>query len=94
MPPLERDEVEAGLKKKGFAEEDGDHRFYKLKVGERYTGIFTKTSRGKKYKTLGDDLVSAMAKQIKLTRKEFIDLVSCPMSHEQYLALLKERDEL
>lgn len=56
MPPLDRDDVEAGLKKKGFTEEDGDHRFYKLNVGDKYTGIFTKTSRGKKYKTLGDDL--------------------------------------
>jgi hypothetical protein len=94
MPSLERDDVETSLKKKGFLEEDGDHRFYKLMVEGKYTGIMTKTSRGKKYKTLSDDLVSLMARQLKLTKKQFVDLVNCPLTLDEYVALLRRSGEL
>lgn len=94
MPSLERDDVEASLKRKGFVEEAGDHKFYRLVVGGQTTGICTKTSRGKKYKTLGKDLVGHMAKQLFLTTKQFQQLVECTLSHEEYVALLQSRDEL
>jgi hypothetical protein len=92
--PLERAHIEAGLRSKGFVEEERDHRFYTLVVNGRYTGIWTKTSRGTGYKTLGDNLVAKIARELKLSRKQFEDLVQCPMSFEQYVAHLRERDEL
>lgn len=59
------------------------------------TGIYTMTSRGgKKYRTLGNDLVSSMAKQLRLQTKEFVKLIDCTMTGKAYLALLEERDEL
>jgi len=96
VPSLERDDIESSLRKKGFLEEDGgDHRSFRLMYQGKYTGIFTKTSRGsKKYKTLSSDLVSKMALQLKLTTKEFASLVECSMSGDQYVALLEEREEL
>lgn len=94
MPSLKRDDVEASLKRKGFAEEERDHRFYKLVVGGKYTGIFTKTSRGKSHKTLTNILVNQMAKQVKLTTQEFVGLVDCSLSEAQYVDLLRQRDEL
>lgn len=94
MPSLERDDVEASLKRKGFVEENRDHRFFKLFVNGKYTGIYTKTSYGKKYKSLGKSLVSDMAKQLYLTTKQFESLVDCTLSGEGYLELLRQRGEL
>jgi hypothetical protein len=91
--PLDRTDIEAGLKKKGFVEEDRDHRFYALVVEGHYTGIMTKTSKGTGHKTLGDNLVGLMARQLKLTKKQFVDLVTCPLSLDDYVALLKQTGE-
>ncbi|GMV15498.1 MAG: hypothetical protein AMXMBFR56_37220 [Polyangiaceae bacterium] len=95
MPSLERDAIESSLTKKGFKEEPGgDHRFFRLIVDGKYTGIVTKTSRGgKKYRTLGDNLVKKMATQVQLTTQEFVKLVECTMTAEEYVALLRERGE-
>lgn len=94
MANLERDEIEAGLLRKGFAEAPGDHKYFKLYVDGKYTGIQTKVSRGKKYKTLGDDLISVMARQLKLTKGQFLDLIRCPLSRDAYLALLEQAGQL
>lgn len=95
MPSLERDDIEAGLKKKGFVEADTgrDHRFYKLYVAGKYTGIQTKTSRGTKYKTISTGLVAHMARELKLTSKQFQDLIRCPLSFEGYVELLGQSGE-
>lgn len=93
MPALERDDVEASLRQKGFEQEENDHKFFKLMVGGQYTGIYTKTSRGKKYKTLGNDLVGKMARQLRLTTGQFVELVECSISYEQYVVLLRELGE-
>ncbi len=96
MPTLERDDVVSSLCKKGFTEQaGGDHRYFRLILDGKDTGIFTMTSRGgKKYRTLGNDLVSSMAKQLKLPTKEFVKLVDCTMTGAEYLALLAEKGEL
>lgn len=90
--PLDRSDIEASLKKKGFVEVDGSHRFYTLMVDGRKSGITTMTSKGTKYKTLGDPLVAAMARELKLNKKQFIQFVDCKISGEEYLVLV--RDEL
>lgn len=41
--------------------------------------------------TLYDKLISKMAKQVKLNRNEFIDLVNCPLTKEKLLKIYKER---
>ena len=94
MPSLKRDQVESSLERKGFTLDAGDHRYFKLMYQGKYTGIFTKTSRGTKYKTLGDDLVKKMAHQIKLTTKQFVEFVDCKMSGEDYIRVLDAADEL
>jgi hypothetical protein len=92
---LEREDVEAALKKKGFAEEnDGDHKYFRLCIEGRYTGIFTKTSRGTKHRTIGPDNVTAMAKQVKLTAKAFRALVECSLTGESYVNELRQRQEV
>jgi len=91
---LPRDLVKENLPKKGFQELGGDHEFYHLFVDGKKTAIFTKVSRGSKYKILGNDLVLSMAKQCKLTTGDFRKLVECTLSHSAYLDKLKESGHL
>jgi predicted RNA binding protein YcfA (HicA-like mRNA interferase family) len=88
MPRSAR-EVAANLERKGFIADDGDHTFYRLFVDGKNTGIRTKISHGEK--EIHDGLLSQMAKQTRLVRKEFLDLIDCPMTGSQYIELLRER---
>ena len=90
--PRDAREVAANLKRKGFTPDDGDHTFYRLFVDGKNTGIRTKISHGEK--EIHDGLLGQMAKQTKLVKKEFLELVDCPMTLERYLELLRERDHL
>jgi hypothetical protein len=87
--PLERGVVAAALTFKGFKSIEGDHTFfiYYSQAGKKST-VRTKTSHGSGYKDIADHLVSQMAKQCKLTTKEFKDLVDCPLSRQEYEAKL------
>jgi len=47
-----------------------------------------KISHGEK--EIDDNLLSIMARQVKLTKKLFIDLIDCPLSEEQYVKHLRD----
>jgi|SRR5665213_327689 len=76
-------------KSKGFQLKEGDHAFYRLFIDGKNSGIRTKISHGEK--EIHDGLLGQMAKDTKLAKREFLDLVDCPMMHGQYLAILRER---
>jgi hypothetical protein len=44
-----------------------------------------------KNQDIGAPLLNAMAKELGLTTREFVDLVKCPLSTEDFLAAKKER---
>jgi predicted RNA binding protein YcfA (HicA-like mRNA interferase family) len=81
--PRKQDEVEKSLLKKGFLAGGGDHNFffYHSKAGKK-TIVRTKTSHGGK--DIDDNLLSQMAKQCKLTNKDFGQLIDCPLSRDDY----------
>ena len=83
--PLDRRLVEAGLLAKGFHKVDGDHSFfiYYDRNGNK-SPVRTKTSHGTSSKQLNDDLVSKMARQCRLSPKDFKDLATCPLSRDAY----------
>lgn len=84
--------VEAALKKKGFTLREGDHHYFCLLDEQgRPTRIITKTSHSPKHKDLGDPLLGEMAKQLHLTKREFVELIDCALSEGQYRARLKEK---
>ncbi len=87
-------DVEAALKKKGFRQDDGDHHwfFYWTAEGKK-TPVRTKTSHGGT-KDLGDGLLKEMARQVRISKVQFLDLVDCPMNRDQYQQLLKDGDYL
>lgn len=90
---IERKIVEIGLQQKGFRKDDRDHHFfiYWAENGKK-TSIMTKTSHGSAYKTLGDNLVSQMARQCNIPTQSFLDLINCPLSRTDYENDLKERN--
>lgn len=49
----------------------------------RRTEIRTRVSHGRD-RDISDDLLSKMAKQCKLSRQDFNQLVDCPMDREEY----------
>lgn len=92
---LERTLIRENLPRKGFHETDSrSHIFYHLYHNGKKTHIRTQVSRGSKYKVLSSNLVSAMARQCKLTSRSFCDLVECHLSGDDYIAILRDQGEL
>jgi len=77
------------LRKKGFEEVAGDHRYLVL-VHKGKEVLHTKVSHGSK-KDIDDYLIKLMSYQCRLDKKQFLDLARCPLSKEAYLELLKEQ---
>lgn len=88
MPKKARDVI-AGLTQKGFQAKENDHTFLHLFVDGRKTAVYTKVSHGEK--EIGDKLLGLMARQIRLSRREFLDLIECPLSHDAYIVLLRNK---
>ncbi|MHB8118996.1 MAG: hypothetical protein ACYDHX_09770 [Methanothrix sp.] len=86
---LKRNEVEHGLKRKGFEKRDNDHRYLTLYVDGRKE-VSTKVGQGDNFDIRSDE-IGFMAKQLGITNQNFIDLVKCPLSVEKYLKIRKER---
>ena len=85
--------ISSSLQNKGFRAIESDHTYYWFFLNDIRTHIKTKISHGKS--EYGDNLLSAMRKQLKLnSASELKDLIYCPMSQEDYIELLEERDEL
>ena len=84
--------VDAALRKKGFLRSvDSDHLVYRLFGSNGELFARTKISHGMLGSSLSADLISKMAKQTRLTKKEFLDLIDCPMNEEQYRKILAEK---
>jgi len=82
-------EIKDSLIKKGFISEQRDHTYLFLHVAGRKSSIHTKISHG--IKEYGDTLLSFMSRQLQLSTKQLNDLLDCPLSYEDYLAILKEK---
>jgi hypothetical protein len=81
-------DVGAGLLKKGFSIRENDHTFYHLFIDGKKTIVSTKISHGEK--EIGDRLLGMMARQLRLTKRNFLDLVDCPLTLDEYVKLLRE----
>jgi hypothetical protein len=84
--------IDSALCKKGFRRETGgDHICYFLldEYGED-TDIKTKASHGAMGDTVSTNLISRMARQLHLTKKQFLDLIDCPLNEEGYRQVLRK----
>ena len=90
--PKDRRAVESALLRKGFIKEEGDHHyFYYCTTDGKRTSIRTKTSHS--MREISDPLLSAMARQVKLTRPELLKLVECTLSRDEYESHLFPENE-
>lgn len=87
MPRKQRD-IATGLKSKGFNEDSSGHHIYYilLDADGRKSTIKTKMSHQSGGAEISDNLIGKMARQVKLSTREFLNLVDCPLSREEYLA--------
>lgn len=89
---LDKSKAYKNLKKKGFIDSDNhspDHKYLEFYFEGRLI-LYTKLSHGSK-KDLDDYLIKQMSSQCKLDKKNFADLVNCPLSEEQYIKKLLEQ---
>lgn len=87
---IDRRKIESSLRKKGFVEEGGSHKYFHHIVNNKYTGAYTFLSRGSGYKTYGVSLLKVMKKELRLDTLEQVKrLLECPMDGEEYNSILK-----
>jgi hypothetical protein len=95
MSSVERRDVMRNLPKKGFEKRDGHHIYFHLVVDGKITGIKTWVSHSASVKTISGGLLTAMKKQLRLERtSDFVDLIACPMTGEQFIRILRENGHL
>jgi len=92
MSPRQTRLIRVSLLKKGFVEVNNHHHFFWLEINGKRTTVHTYFSNGEQ--ECGDWHQGQMAKQLKLCRKEFDDLINCPLKRETYIGLLKERQAI
>lgn len=68
------------LLKKGFEEKHSSHVHLIFFIDGKKTSIFTFISHGKK--EISDNLMHKMARQLRLSHKQFCELVDCSMNGE------------
>lgn len=91
--PIEREKIRKALVGKGFKEKSGTrHDNYYLYVGGKKSRIFTHLSHGSGYKDYTDELVSKVCHQVGLAKKEFLEFIDCPLTHQKHIALLREKN--
>ncbi len=81
--------IDVALCKKGFRRElDGKHIRYFFKGNPN---IRTMISHGMANTALSADMISKMAKQLKLTTKQFLAFIDCTLSEEGYREVLEKQ---
>ncbi|MGE5630749.1 MAG: hypothetical protein ACM3TR_06570 [Caulobacteraceae bacterium] len=85
-------DVKGSLLRKGFKEDNNDHKFYHLYVNDKRTSVRTKISHGET--EIDSYILNQMAKQVCLTNEQFEDLINCPLSYNDYVAILIENHKI
>jgi hypothetical protein len=85
--PEKRTNIDSALRSKGFKKlKNKDHDRYNLEVDGKITHIGTKMSTGSSYKTIGDNLLIQMYKQLRMNNiAELRRFVGCTYSYDAYL---------
>lgn len=88
--PRKRKAVEGALISKGFVQNDTHHRQFVYYSGAgKKTTFRTRTSHG--MREISDPLLAQMAKQCGLNKKDFLDLVDCPLDRHDYESRIADK---
>jgi hypothetical protein len=88
MPAFKSSEVERAISGKlGFALTNADHHMYELEIA----GILirTKVSHSKRTEYSGE-LLSMVARQLRVPRRDLEAIIRCHISREEYLELIRD----
>lgn len=89
MPTLKRNTIIRNLTKKGFEPREGDHLYlYYVRADGLRTAIRTKVSHGSRGGDINSSIVSAMARQCRLTTTQFKQFAECKLDRQQYEQIL------
>ncbi len=89
MSTLKVRKVEKALTAKlDFQRRDSHHRIYRLYLDGR---LVARTFISHGQRELTDYHIAQMAKQMRLSRREFLDAVECPLDQEVYYTLVRQR---
>ena len=85
-------DIDAALCRKGFTRDfDGNHlRYFFTMPGKGRTRIMTLMSHGTFGETISAPLISQMARQLCLTKKQFLELIDCILDEDGYREILGE----
>jgi len=95
--PISRKQIEKALQQKGFVPDQTgrDHRYYRFYYKGQKRLSKTKISTGTGYKDYDDNLFRLMVAGLHLENiKQVRDLLACPMTEEEYVAILVRRGKL
>ena len=83
--------IDQSLRKKGFRREmDGKHiHYFFSESGGKKFGIFTLMSHGMDSAAIGDPLLGLMARQLHITKTQFLDFIDCTLDENGYRVLLQ-----
>ena len=84
--------VRQNLLKKGFIEKQGTKHILYVFIHEEKRICETRMSRNDQ--DIDDYLIDQMKKQLFLDKQDFINLIDCPLSEEDYIKILKDKDLL
>jgi hypothetical protein len=94
--PRDKSEIESGLERKGFSrtKPGADHNYFVyISTAGKKARASTKTSHGRSF-DIDDGLLAQMARQCSLTKKQFLDLLDCPLSRAEYENILEQEGKL
>ena len=85
--------IKQNLLKKGFIEVEGaKHTLYEFTPNGTTSNIRTFMSRDDQ--DINNYLINKMKTQLYLDKKDFLDLIDCPLSEEDYIKILKDKNLL
>ena len=91
---LDSKKIVRSLKKKGFIDakhKSIDHKYFEFYHNDKLVA-HTKLSHSSK--EIDSFLIKKMSEQCKLSKNEFADLVNCPLSQNDYILILNEKELL
>jgi len=89
MPTLKVTKVErALLGKLDFERKSGHHRIFRLYFDG---ALMARTYISHGQREVASFHIGQMARQMRLSRREFLDAVECPLEREEYYSLLRQR---
>ena len=85
-------EIDAALRRKGFTcKSDGKHlRYSYILPGGNKAAVNTLISHGMMGSALSANLISRMARQLRLTKNEFLKLIDCTLDENGYREILQK----